>query len=163
MTDRAVPNLPSREFEATIEFYGRFGFVQHFRDDSWLIPRRGAVQLEFFPLPELDPRTSSFMCSIRVADLDERTAVGVRARTVHAHPLGRAQTHQTGAGAVSGGECDGRCRYWVDSPFLSRAIWVEECVCGWLLAVIGEGRVDDDVVEVGARSAVEYAAAGDQA
>jgi len=35
--------------------------------------------------------------------------------------------------------------------------------CGSLLAVVGEAGVDDDVVEVGAGSAVEDAAAGDQA
>jgi len=71
MGDRAVPNLPSRDFAATAEFYGRFGFVEGFRDDQWLILHRGALQLEFFPFPGLDPLTSSFMCSIRVADLDE--------------------------------------------------------------------------------------------
>jgi len=71
VADRAVPNLPSRDFAATTEFYGRFGFVESFRDDSWLILCRRALQLEFFPFPELDPRMSSFMCSIRVADLDE--------------------------------------------------------------------------------------------
>lgn len=71
MSDRAVPNLPSRDFTATVEFYGGFGFVVGFRDDEWLILRRGTVQLEFFAFPGLDPWTSSFMCSIRVADLDE--------------------------------------------------------------------------------------------
>ncbi len=71
MADRAVPNLPSRSFAATAEFYGRFGFVEAFRDDAWLILRRGDLQLEFFPSPALDPWTSSFMCSVRVADLDE--------------------------------------------------------------------------------------------
>lgn len=70
MTDRAVPNLPARNFAATVEFYGRFGFVVGFRDDGWLILHRDALQLEFFPLPGLDPWTSSFMCSIRVDDLD---------------------------------------------------------------------------------------------
>lgn len=70
MADRAVPNLPSRDFNATAEFYGRFGFIETFHDDGWLILRRGDLQLEFFLLHDLDPRTSSFMCSIRVADLD---------------------------------------------------------------------------------------------
>jgi hypothetical protein len=79
VVDRAVPNLPSRDFAATVEFYGRFGFVEGFRDDEWLILRRGALQLEFFPFPELDPRTSSFMCSIRVADLNELYSAVVRA------------------------------------------------------------------------------------
>ncbi|MFS0865963.1 bleomycin resistance protein [Microbacterium sp. 179-B 1A2 NHS] len=70
MVDRAVPNLPSRDFDATVGFYGAFGFTVGYRDDRWLILRRGGVQLEFFPAPEVDPRSSSFMCSVRVADLD---------------------------------------------------------------------------------------------
>jgi hypothetical protein len=70
MADRAVPNLPARDFHATVEFYGRFGFVESYRDDAWLILRRDEVQIEFFPYPGLDPSTSSFMCSVRVADVD---------------------------------------------------------------------------------------------
>ncbi|AXH34700.1 bleomycin resistance protein [Humibacter sp. BT305] len=71
MVDRAVPNLPSRDLALTSAFYGAFGFRESFRDDTWLILRRGSVELEFFPFPDLDPATSSFQCSIRVADLDE--------------------------------------------------------------------------------------------
>jgi hypothetical protein len=68
--DRAVPHLPSRDLGATEQFYGAFGFGTVFRDDGWLILRRGDVQLEFFPYPDLDPRDSSFMCGLRVADVD---------------------------------------------------------------------------------------------
>lgn len=71
MSDRAVPNLPSRDFSATTTFYGGFGFTTVFRDDGWMVLRRGTLHLEFFPFPDLDPWTSSFMCSVRVADLDE--------------------------------------------------------------------------------------------
>jgi len=70
MADHAVPNLPSRDLDATAEFYGRFGFVPTWRDEGWLILRRGEMDLEFFPHPALDPEQSSFMCSIRVDDLD---------------------------------------------------------------------------------------------
>lgn len=70
MADRAVPNLPSRDFSVTSAFYGAFGFGEVFRDGSWMILQRGAVELEFFPFPGLDPATSSFQSSIRVADLD---------------------------------------------------------------------------------------------
>lgn len=69
MTDRAVPNLPSRNFEDTIAFYGGFGFGLTYRDHGWLILGRGDVQLEFFLFPDLVPEESSFMCSIRVDDL----------------------------------------------------------------------------------------------
>ncbi|MGA1828767.1 bleomycin resistance protein [Microbacterium sp.] len=71
MTDRSVPNLPSRDFASTVEFYGRFGFFPTFRDDTWLILRRDAIELEFFSFPDLEPYASSFMCSIRVDDLDD--------------------------------------------------------------------------------------------
>ncbi len=71
LPDRAVPNLPSRDFGVTAAFYGAFGFECVFRDEGWLILRRGTVQLEFFPAPKLDPLTSGFMCCVRVADVDE--------------------------------------------------------------------------------------------
>ncbi|NQX28991.1 bleomycin resistance protein [Microbacteriaceae bacterium VKM Ac-2854] len=71
MPDLAVPNLPSRDFDRTERFYGGFGFERIFRDEGWLILARASVQLEFFPAEDLDPFTSSFMCSIRVADVDE--------------------------------------------------------------------------------------------
>lgn len=70
MADRALPNLPSRDFQATVAFYSGFGFEVSFRDDSWLILRRGDLQLEFFPFPALIPAESSFMCTVRVADVD---------------------------------------------------------------------------------------------
>ncbi len=70
MTDRAVPHLPSRDFEATVAFYRGFGFEPTHRDREWLIMERGDLQLEFFPAAELDPAQSSFMCGLRVDDLD---------------------------------------------------------------------------------------------
>jgi len=69
--DRAVPNLPSRDFDGTEAFYAGFGFERVFRDRTWMILARGDLQLEFFPFPDLDPRSSSFMCCLRVADVDE--------------------------------------------------------------------------------------------
>ncbi|GAA1125919.1 bleomycin resistance protein [Microbacterium natoriense] len=77
--DRAVPNLPSRDFPATSRFYGRMGFREMFRDDGWLILERGTVELEFFPYPDLEPLSSSFRCSIRVADLDDLWAAATGA------------------------------------------------------------------------------------
>ncbi|WP_345800011.1 bleomycin resistance protein [Microbacterium sp. AZCO] len=70
MADRAVPNLPSRSFDATVEFYGGFGFEVAYRDGGWLILQRGPLELEFFLAPEHDPYASWFMASIRVADLE---------------------------------------------------------------------------------------------
>ena len=70
MTDRAVPNLPSRDFDLTVAFYGRFGFEPGYRDDGWLILHRGPLQLEFFLFADLVPTESNVMCSVRVDDLD---------------------------------------------------------------------------------------------
>ncbi|WP_430645243.1 VOC family protein [Agromyces sp. GXS1127] len=77
--DRAVPNLPSSDLDATEEFYVRLGFTRSFRDDGWMILRRGDVQLEFFPWPGLDPATSASRCTVRVADVDELAAAVVAA------------------------------------------------------------------------------------
>ena len=71
MTDRTVPNLPSRDFDDTIAFYRGFGFELSYRDDAWLILRRGDLELEFFLFSELVPDESSFMCSVRVDDVEE--------------------------------------------------------------------------------------------
>ncbi|WP_022878538.1 bleomycin resistance protein [Microbacterium sp. B19] len=71
MTDHAVPNLPSRDFDGTVAFYGEFGFEREYCDEGWLILRRGELRLEFFLFPGLLPDESSFMCSVRVDDLDE--------------------------------------------------------------------------------------------
>ncbi len=94
MTDRAVPNLPSREFDATIAFYGAFGFTVGYRSDEWLILHRGGLTLEFFPFPELEPTSGSFMCSLRVDDVDGLydaiRASGVQERTTgypRLHPV----------------------------------------------------------------------------
>lgn len=87
MADRAVPNLPSRDFDVTAGFYGGFGFEVSYRDGGWLVINRGSVVLEFFLAPEHDPYTSWFMASIRVADLDGLYAA-VRASGVPENPIG---------------------------------------------------------------------------
>ncbi|MGL4311469.1 MAG: bleomycin resistance protein [Paracoccaceae bacterium] len=68
--DRITANLPSRNFADTIAFYRKLGFAPAFHDDGWLILTRGLLELEFFPHPNLDPRTSWFSACVRVDDLD---------------------------------------------------------------------------------------------
>lgn len=70
MSDAATPNLPSRDFERTSQFYGALGFIEAWRDQGWMILKRGSLTLEFFPYPELDPLTSWFSCCLRLDDLD---------------------------------------------------------------------------------------------
>jgi catechol 2,3-dioxygenase-like lactoylglutathione lyase family enzyme len=69
MTDRAVPNLPSRDLAETADFYGTFGFRERHRDDNWLVLRRGDLQIEFFRKDDLEPSGHDFACCLRVADL----------------------------------------------------------------------------------------------
>ena len=70
MVDRATPNLPSRDLDATSRFYAELGFIEEYRDAGWLILSRQGVTLEFFPFPDLDPATSSFGCCLRLDDVD---------------------------------------------------------------------------------------------
>lgn len=100
MTDRALPNLPSRDFDDTVVFYRGFGFEQVYRDDGWLILRRGDLQVEFFLFPDLVPEESSFMCSVRVDDLDglyqQIRDAGVAEKTVGTPRLHPAQMQRWG-------------------------------------------------------------------
>ncbi|VWM18287.1 bleomycin resistance protein [Burkholderia lata] len=81
MTDLASPNLPSRDFEVTSRFYEKLGFAETWRDDGWMILKRGDLLLEFFPHPELDPATNWFSCCFRLADVgtffDDVLAAGI--------------------------------------------------------------------------------------
>ena len=84
MVDHATPNLPSRDFEATSQFYAALGFVEGWRDDGWMILKRGSLTLEFFPYPELDPWTGNFSCCLRLDDIDAFYAVCLKAGIVEA-------------------------------------------------------------------------------
>jgi predicted lactoylglutathione lyase len=53
--DHAPPNLPSRDFEKTAQFYSAIGWAQGFRDDGWMLLSRGDITLEFFQYPHLCP------------------------------------------------------------------------------------------------------------
>lgn len=70
MTDHATPNLPSRDFYASEDFYGSLGFQHRYKDRGWMILERGDLILEFFSYPDLDPLASSFSCCLRLDDVD---------------------------------------------------------------------------------------------
>jgi hypothetical protein len=70
MPDRITANLPARNFDETTKFYEALGFTVSYKDVQWMILRRGPLELEFFPFPDLDPHTSSFSACVRVDDLD---------------------------------------------------------------------------------------------
>lgn len=111
MVDRAVPNLPSRDFDTTIAFYRGFGFGISYRDGGWLILRRGGIVLEFYLAPELDPYSSWTMCSIRVDDLDALHAAirasGVPERTTGIPRLVPIALQEWGQRAGFLIDCDG--------------------------------------------------------
>lgn len=92
MTDHATPNLPSRDFAATSAFYARLGFVEDWRNEGWMILKRGGACLEFFPHPELNPLTSWFSCCIRLDDLDAFYAVA-RAAGINETCSGQPRLH----------------------------------------------------------------------
>lgn len=69
MTDYATPNLPSNDLDKTAAFYEALGFQTGFKDDGWMIMKRGTITLEFVPL-EVDPKTTAASCCLRVDDLD---------------------------------------------------------------------------------------------
>jgi hypothetical protein len=70
MTDRVTANLPSRDMDSTAAFYQTLGFQVRFKDRGWMIMTRDALELEFFPYPDLDPKKSSFSACMRVDDLE---------------------------------------------------------------------------------------------
>lgn len=67
--DHATPNLTSRNFAATSGFYAKLQFQEGWRDEGWMILKRGDITLEFFPHPDLDPAKSAHGCCIRLDDL----------------------------------------------------------------------------------------------
>ncbi|MGZ2411982.1 catechol 2,3-dioxygenase-like lactoylglutathione lyase family enzyme [Sphingomonas sp. F9_3S_D5_B_2] len=68
-SDVATPNLPSRDFENTSRFYRSLGFVETWRDDGWMIMKRGDLLVEFFHHPDFDPSTSAFGSCFRLQDV----------------------------------------------------------------------------------------------
>jgi catechol 2,3-dioxygenase-like lactoylglutathione lyase family enzyme len=92
MTDRATPNLPSRDFEASSRFYRALGFSEGWRDGQWMILERGTLTLEFFSHPELDPLSSWFSCCLRLDDLDGFYAACKKAGIPEA-PTGQPRLH----------------------------------------------------------------------
>jgi catechol 2,3-dioxygenase-like lactoylglutathione lyase family enzyme len=70
MRDRITANLPVRDLDAAQAFYARMGFETAFRDDGWLVLRRGSLELEMVPHPALDPSASIASACVRVNDAD---------------------------------------------------------------------------------------------
>ena len=71
-SDLAIPTLPSRSIDATVEFYKQLGFEggKHEFNSSYAIMLRDSVEIHFFRHEELIPEQSAFGCYIRVQDVD---------------------------------------------------------------------------------------------
>ncbi|WP_042430920.1 bleomycin resistance protein [Streptacidiphilus anmyonensis] len=73
MDEYAVPILPSRDLDETLEFYGRLGFESRGRwdgPDGYLIVVRGTVELHFRHDPGVDPLATAGSCYLQVRDAD---------------------------------------------------------------------------------------------
>ena len=118
MVDRATPNLPSRDLDATTEFYAALGFAATYRDPGWLILERGGLVVEFFPDPRMDPASTATSCCLRVDDVDELYAACVGPasprRTSAGHASTRRRSRTRGCGSVRSSTptatCCGSCR-----------------------------------------------------
>jgi catechol 2,3-dioxygenase-like lactoylglutathione lyase family enzyme len=85
VAESAVPILPSRNLDETLEFYSRLGFelqgapIETYR---YLIIGRGSIELHFWDAPDVDPLTTNASCYLRVDDADalhrEWQGVGIR-------------------------------------------------------------------------------------
>ena len=71
--DIAIPILPARDLEETIEFYKHLGFALAYRHpdrDDYVILRRGTLELQFFHWPQLDTQATFAGSYLRVGDVD---------------------------------------------------------------------------------------------
>jgi hypothetical protein len=71
--ERAVPILPSRDLRETLAFYEALGFENRGAPpEQWdyLILGRGALELHFYAMPEVDPLTTAASCYLFVDDAD---------------------------------------------------------------------------------------------
>ena len=71
-SDIAIPTLPSRSVEATLEFYRKLGFDGKIwgAPYQYAILTRGTLEIHFFTHSTLLPEESSVGCYLRVADVD---------------------------------------------------------------------------------------------
>ncbi|MEO0402223.1 MAG: VOC family protein [Pseudomonadota bacterium] len=75
MLEQVCPILPSRDFATTSAFYKRLGFHEALRvAHQYLIMNRDAVELHFFPHPQLQPKDNAHGAYVRPADVDAISA-----------------------------------------------------------------------------------------
>ena len=79
--DLAIPILPSRSVERTVEFYRQFGFDGKIWGAPYFygILTRGSIEMHFFTYSEHEPADSFAGCYIRVQNVDEMYQVFAKA------------------------------------------------------------------------------------
>jgi catechol 2,3-dioxygenase-like lactoylglutathione lyase family enzyme len=66
MALKAIPQLPTDDFDATSQFYGRLGFVERARwPNEYLIIDREGLELHFWFAGSVDPLKNDFSCYVR--------------------------------------------------------------------------------------------------
>jgi catechol 2,3-dioxygenase-like lactoylglutathione lyase family enzyme len=79
--DVAIPILPSRNLENTVEFYRRLGFDGFVHSHGgYAILIRGTLELHFFLYRQVVPEKSASCCYLRVSSVEEVYADFSRAR-----------------------------------------------------------------------------------
>ena len=117
--DRITANLPSRDFDATVAFYGQLGFSVLYRDGGWLILTRDTMELEFFHHPDLVLTESWFSACIRVNDL-KQLQVEWQQVSLGDDPLGRPRDlglidNENGVRFFALIDCDGSLLRCIDN------------------------------------------------
>lgn len=69
--DIAIPILPSRSLQGTLDFYRQLGFEGHIHPfGDYAILRRDTLEVHFFTHRHLRPAESHAGCYLRVADVE---------------------------------------------------------------------------------------------
>ncbi|RTL39099.1 MAG: VOC family protein [Burkholderiales bacterium] len=67
--DLAIPVLPSRSLQATVDFYARLGFDGEIIDGVYAILTQGDVEIHFFLHTDIVPGDSWAGCYLRMIDV----------------------------------------------------------------------------------------------
>jgi catechol 2,3-dioxygenase-like lactoylglutathione lyase family enzyme len=73
MTERTIPILPCRSIDDVLAFYEALGFAVTYRQErpnTYAVVARGAIEVQFFVLKDLEPAASYSTCYVLTSDVD---------------------------------------------------------------------------------------------